>query len=461
MLPKYELFVRVCFPGKLPSGANGFFMPKPPLSAQKLQEQIRTLEELLEINLFLNSTLDLDLLLTLILEVSKKTLNVQAVSILLLEKKTGELFFRSAIGGSAGEVAPYRLRKGEGIAGAVVETRRAIVVDDAQADPRFAKRFDTASGFTTRSILAVPMWAKDEIMGVLELMNKKKLGGKIDPFGVDDQKKASVLANMAAVAIENAQLYQDLNQSYELIRKTEESKKEFISVISHELRTPLVPIQGYAFLLRKQRTKLDEKSQDEFLDDILRQSDHLKMLIEDLFLVNEFDLDPLSLQPIQIPVKKMVEEAVRIKKIDQKKHPVEVKISRGVKKDREPALVVDRDKFTHLLVHLLDNAAKFSPDGGKITVALEAENGKGVQLTVEDEGVGIPPEYREKIFSRFFQLDSSSTRRFGGTGVGLFIVRKVAEAHQGKVWCEKRDGKGTKFVVSLPRERLLFGPPSV
>jgi signal transduction histidine kinase len=429
-------------------------MTETQISAEKLQKKIKDLEELLEVSLYLNSTLDLDTVLQHILHSSKRILNVEAVSILLLDKKTGELFFRSALGGNSEAIVPYRLKPGEGIAGFVVESRKPILVENAQTDPRFARRFDTLSGFTTQSLLAVPMFCKEEIIGVIELMNKISDDGKIENFSRDDLEKSTFVANMAAAALENARLYQELQKSYAEMQKVEKSKEEFISVISHELRTPLVPINGYAHLLRTQRSKLPEEAQNEFLDEILRQAEHLNLLIEDLFLANDVDGAHFMIQASPTPFFKLIQDAISIKKINSQTHPIEISIEPNLQENGEPTLQVDAPKFVHLLVHLLDNAVKFSPGGGKILVSLSAQENQ-VLVCIQDEGIGVPEEFREKIFQRFFQVDSSTTRRFGGTGIGLFIVKKIAEAHGGDVACFPSTPKGTKIVVFLPKQVLF------
>jgi signal transduction histidine kinase len=430
---------------------------------QILEKKIQALEELLEINLFINSTLDLDLLLNHILNVSQRVLNAQAVSILLLDKPSGELFFRCALGPGSKNITPYHLKPKEGIAGTVIQNRAPIMVEDVQQDSRFAGRFDRLSGFTTRSLIAVPMWAKEEIIGVLELMNKNASAPSDEKsesttcFTSDDLEKGGILANMAAVAIDNARLYQDLSRSFELLKKAEEIKTRFISIMSHELRTPLVPIKGFAYILKKERRKLDESSQNEFLAEILRASEHLELLIQDLFWVNDLEMDRFQPRCSPAPFIHLVQEAVLIKNINQTTHPLNVEIDPALLKKGDLILFVDPEKMTHLFAHTLDNAVKFSPEGGSIRIKASLLPNHEFQISIEDHGIGIPEEYREKVFERFFQIDNSDTRKFGGTGVGLFIVKRIAESHGGSVSCERGSEKGTKIVLHLPLS-AISGP---
>lgn len=436
----------------------------PDQKTENTEKRIQALEELLEINLFLNSTLDLDALLKYILEVSQRTLKVQAVSILLLDKQSGELSFRCALGGGSKAITPYHLKPGEGVAGAVVQERSPIILENAQQDSRFARRFDHLSGFTTKSLLAVPMWAKEEILGVLELMNKQAWAQDIEQnqvtaaFNQDDLEKACILANMAATAIDNARLYEDLNRSYETVKKAEEAKSQFISIMSHELRTPLVPIKGFAYILKKEKGKLDEASQDEFLNEILKASEHLEMLIQDLFWVNDLETDRFKPRCAPTPFLNLIQETVKVKKINPKTHPVRIEIEPALSENGGINLLVDSEKMTHLFSHLLDNAVKFSPEGGPITIKAALLPDREFQISIEDKGIGVPDPYREKIFERFFQIDNSNTRRFGGTGVGLFIVKKIIESHGGKITCESNLEKGTKIVIHLPFSTIVPPP---
>lgn len=417
------------------------------LQFKTMKEKVQHLEKLLEVNLFLSSTLNLKDLLRRIMEVSRSTMKAEAASLLLLDEKGEELSFEVALGEEASVVAPLKIRVGQGIVGKVAETGEPLLVADAQRHPQFLKAIDKVSGFVTRSILCVPLKTRTRTIGVLELLNKEE----VEHFDEEDLERACAMANVAAVAIENARLYEAQEKLLKTIRDLEQSKSQFISVISHELRTPLVPIKGYACLLKKSPEKITPEAQNSFLDDILWQVDHLTMLIDDLFIVNDIETIRfnLDLEPCSFDV--ILKEAQSVKPVPGS-HTFKLEISPDLLSpgSSSPVLRVDRLKFTHALVHLLDNAIKFSPDGGAITLSISpSRTSKEVVLSISDEGIGIPPQFQDRLFEKFFQIDSSSTRKFGGTGIGLYIVRKIVNAHGGKI-SYRSEGKGTTFLLTFP-----------
>jgi PAS domain S-box-containing protein len=230
-------------------------------------------------------------------------------------------------------------------------------------------------------------------------------------------------------------------------REVERMKTEFLSNISHELRTPLVPIKGFAELLRSR--PVPKAQTQEFLDRILESATELERVVDLLVSVAADEAARLTLRTEPVEVRQMLESLVdRWKDKVDGRHEISRRVAR-----RLPTIVGDRRLLERSLDELLDNAVKYSPDGGKVSVAASlSSNGSGpaVAITIRDEGVGIPPDRLHDIFEDFAQADSSATREFGGLGLGLAFVRRIVRAHHGQLTCESAPGKGSTFSIVLP-----------
>jgi PAS domain S-box-containing protein len=238
----------------------------------------------------------------------------------------------------------------------------------------------------------------------------------------------------------------------------ERMKREFLSNISHELRTPLTPIKGYAEMLRLRDVPKAEARK--FLDGILESSDRLERVIDRLVSFAALEAGQLALRVEPVMLRSLLENvAVRWKRKGDELHPVTHWVGRNV-----PDVVLDRRLIERSLDELIDNAVKYSPSGGGIELEAHlAANGDGpaIEIEVRDHGVGIPEDRLESVFAEFSQLDGSSTRRFGGLGLGLAFVQRIVEAHDGKLKCRSIPGRGSTFSICLPVVPSKVGTRSV
>jgi len=244
-------------------------------------------------------------------------------------------------------------------------------------------------------------------------------------------------------------------------REAERAKSELLSNISHELRTPLVPIKGYAELLL--RRKVPEVKARQSLTEIVDAADRLELVVQRLLDVAAQDSTPMSIRTEPVEIRPMLESVVaRWKSRLDDRHPITRRTSRSL-----PELKGDRRLLERSLDELVDNAVKFSPAGGTVSVsATVSTNGDGqkrpraVRISVRDHGIGIPPDRLDRIFEDFSQVDSSPTRQFGGLGLGLALVRRVVEAHHGELVCETTPGEGSTFSIVIPVEPEPASPPA-
>jgi signal transduction histidine kinase len=265
----------------------------------------------------------------------------------------------------------------------------------------------------------------------------------------------ALLADQAAMALERFRLYNDLerrnarlNNAYQELSELAKVKDQIIRNVSHELRTPLTFIKGYAELVAEGVLGPVNAEQAQSLHTVLHKTDEV------IHLINEI----ISLQPLgsrelhrtSVPVVEVLEQMAALFQtrmlsagVSLHLHPI----------DKDLKIYGDPEKIRQICYNILDNATKFSPHGGSIEIKARVLDSE-VQLSFTDEGIGIPQDNLDKIFDLFYQVDSSSTRHFGGLGLGLAVVRRIVESHAGRIWVESEVGKGSTFHVRLP----LYSP---
>ncbi|MCC6483746.1 MAG: PAS domain S-box protein [Armatimonadetes bacterium] len=230
------------------------------------------------------------------------------------------------------------------------------------------------------------------------------------------------------------------------IRGVERMKTAFVSTVSHELRTPLTSIKGFvSTLLADTEGYYDQATTREFLEIIDQECDRLTRLISDLLNVSRIEAGrALDLNPKPVELPSLVEKVVNAQRSYAHNHELVMAGIEGL-----PTIVADEDKVDQILTNLTNNAIKYSPDGGTVTIRGQQLDGM-VQIGVEDQGIGIPKEHMAKVFDRFHRVDTRDTREIYGTGIGLFLVKHLVEAHGGQIWIESEVGKGSKFIFTLP-----------
>jgi signal transduction histidine kinase len=227
-------------------------------------------------------------------------------------------------------------------------------------------------------------------------------------------------------------------------REVEAMKSQLLSTVSHELRTPLASIKGFATTLLRQDVKWDETNRREFLSIIDEESDRLSELISNLLDMSRIEAGTLRIEPEPADLAPIIEETVGAFKIQTHRHTFRVDLP-----DALPLVWADPRRARQVLRNLLDNAVKYSPDGGLIGVTASSD-AEVVQVVVSDQGLGIEAQYLEHIFDRFYQVDSASTRAVGGSGLGLSICKAILDAHGGRIWVQSEVGLGTEFYFTLP-----------
>jgi signal transduction histidine kinase len=403
-----------------------------------LARQINNLARLVEVSVTLNSTLDIDLLLQYIVQTACALLDVEMASILLVDDLEKELHYAASTGSDPVELSKIPIPLAGPIAGRIFRENKALNLADLSGLPGHTRQVARVTRLTPRTLLGVPMRIKQTTIGVLEALNKAN-----GAFTSDDQHTLSVLGSQAAVAIHNARLVAELQVAYDELGRLDRMKSDFIALASHELRTPLGVILGYAAILREEA----QGQAGEYARGVLESAIHMRNLIDDMTNMRYLEMGRLNLTRERLDLRYVLKEAY-----DDLRPLLEAKtqkLSLDVGPQAAP-VEVDRNKMLLVISNLLTNAVRFTPDGGRIYLRAFVKGGE-VWVQVQDSGAGIPPNQLESVFDRFRQIESHMTRKHGGLGLGLSIVRGIVDLHGGRVWAESEGpGRGSTFNLALP-----------
>jgi signal transduction histidine kinase len=303
-------------------------------------------------------------------------------------------------------------------------------------------------------LLAVPILAGGRLLGVLATAGRgdRRLDERVG-------RMAEAVAERAGPALQNAQLWSDLQDRMARERAAQRIKDDFLSIVSHELRTPLTSIQGYSQLLEgRLRGSSAETKEMAHLRVIRSQVGRMRRLVDDLLDVSRIDRrGGVSIEPIDFDLAEELRDAVSRVAREHTDRRIEVAAPASL------PIHADRDRIDQVLTNLIENAVKYSPDGGPIAVSAEGRGGE-VEVRVADTGIGIPAEHRENVFERFYQADDDAgRRRFGGLGLGLYISRAIVDAHGGRIWvgANPEAASGSVFGFRIPRVAMPLAPAEI
>jgi signal transduction histidine kinase len=300
----------------------------------------------------------------------------------------------------------------------------------------------------TKAEMATPMIVGDALVGVIDVQANHK-----DRFTQEDVRVQRTLASQVAIAVQNARLFAEAGQQAERERETSERlrevdrlKSQFLANMSHELRTPLNSIIGYSeVLLDGVDGELTEDAEED-VEAIHNSGKHLLSIINEILDLAKIEAGEMHLDIKDVDVVEFVHEIVRTGQILVKNKPVELTV---IQEGDIPMVSADAVRLRQIIWNLMSNAVKFT-EVGHVNVRLHMPNHKFVSITVEDSGVGMTQDDLDVIFERFSQVDGSSTRRAGGTGLGLTITKQLVEMHGGEINVSSEMGEGSTFSITLP-----------
>jgi len=277
-------------------------------------------------------------------------------------------------------------------------------------------------------------------------VNEYRLGSKDFFFGISTYPTKDGLSVFVKDITERKKAEELTKKQLIDIRKLDEMKDNFLSVVSHELRTPLTPIQGYLDLLQSGEYGELNYEQKMALDTCMESSKRLKSMIDNLVEVTRLESRKVELSTRRVNLTKLIGQVLR----EFKPNVDEKNIRISYKRNIPPSVVRgDEEKLRAAIDNLVGNAIKFTPDGGRILISVK-QGKRSVHFEVKDSGVGIPREHQSRIFDKFYQADTSTSREFSGMGLGLAICKEIIDLHGGRMWVKSKPGEGSEFHFNIP-----------
>ena len=430
------------------------------------QQQLRRLASLSNIGKTISLKFTIEQLLMTIYVECKKVVDVSLFSIALLDEQKNELSFELDV--REDKILPKeRIPVGDGLNSWVVSHHRPLKLGSVKEE-RMLGLVAVEDGVDSESWLGVPMIARDRVVGVISVQSFRK-----NVFTNDDLMLLTSIANQAAVAIENAQLYKDLEgltfaleqrvneRTYELreanlrLMAADRSKNQFLANMSHELRTPLNSIIGFSSVLIDSTKDVLAPRLYKFLENIHTAGHHLLELINDILDLSKIEAGRMELRPDTFDLRDTIASVERVMKGFAAE--ANVRIVTSVHPDIGP-VTLDEGRLKQILFNLLSNAVKFSPNGGPVSITIDPLSAKSsplpvdsIRIRVSDQGIGIAPAELSKIFDEFYQTEPARrAARKGGTGLGLSLTRNFVELHRGKIAVESVVDQGSTFTLFLP-----------
>ncbi|ABE51659.1 sensor histidine kinase [Methanococcoides burtonii] len=237
-----------------------------------------------------------------------------------------------------------------------------------------------------------------------------------------------------------------LQNANKKLKELDRLKNDFVSMVSHELKTPLTAMKTSSEFLRESECSREIK--EEMLDLIIRNIDRQARMVDDLLDISRIESGKMKFTPEDVNIKEIIEISLHNVTKHAKDKSIKIMVNCP---DDVPAISTDKDKLIRIFVNLLTNAIKFTPEEGEVTVIVE-DHEDYLQTSIKDNGIGILEEKRDKIFDKFYQVDSTATRKAGGTGLGLAIIKGIIDGQGGKIYLESETGKGSTFTFRLPKE---------
>jgi len=390
------------------------------IKTQTLDSYLR----LIEISRDLASTLDLDTLLDDIVRAAADITHAEAASILLYDDMARQLYFQVATNIDEPTMRGLLVPLDNSVAGWIVTNRKSVRIDDAQKDTRHYSNVDQTLSHTTKSMLGIPLVTKNKVVGVLEVLNKKR-GKFTDP----DESMLTVLGAQAAVAIENARLFQ---------------QSDLIAEFVHELRTPLASLSTATYLLLRPEMSQEQRSQ--IVNNIHNETLRLNSLASSFLDLARLESGRVQFRKTKFSAADLLYECRDV--MMSKAQETNIQIRVDVPNDM-PLMEADRDKVKQVLLNLLSNAIKYNRPNGSIIITgnyTEAE----LSVMIQDTGLGIPEESVPHLFEKFFRVREHEGKA-AGTGLGLSICKQIIQGHNGRIEVKSKMGVGTSFTVFLPR----------
>lgn len=404
------------------------------LETERLRKEnfrLNSLIPLFELNKTLLGTVEVDKVLQRLLEIAQQETQADLATILTFEEGKFTTHFDYQ---ATGEVKDAHKQACHRLAQQVLDKGRQIVLNPGlPADDPLCEILHQLDDQPT---LVTPLKSQTANLGALVLVRKDNY------FTPGDSDFVAVLCSQASIALENARLFTEIQEAYKELQMLDHMKSEFINIAAHELRTPLAILMGYATVLENE-TEGENKA---YLENILRNAMRLRSLIDDMLNLQYLESGLTSLARDELDLSQLVQGVVEDVSLIAAEKELDIQVAIP---DDFPQMIADRQKLDLIVMNLFHNAVKFTPSGGKVTFKARVDQNRAV-MTITDTGIGIPPDKLGRIFDRFYQVEPSLTREFGGIGLGLSIAKGLVDACGGEIKVQSQPGQGSTFTVTLP-----------
>lgn len=408
----------------------------------EIQLNLRRVRALQEINEAVTSTLDLQAVLDIFLEKIEQLLGYPMAAVRLVDRQTGDLVPAAFRNRNRDEQQWQERRRGPGVlTGLVLQTKAPVIVgnferDERVQDPEFFRR----SGLI--SYVGIPLIVKNEVVGVLSLYSNEEQ----EPNG-DEVDFLVTVGHQLAIAIHNSSLYEQTKDQAGALDRANKMQADFTAMIAHDLRSPLSNSIAMCEMLLGELFGALNEEQKKWIAKIETGSRNLVILVSDFLDLSKLEAGRLDLRRQPVDLMDLIGTAVENCMAIARNKRISL---RSVIDPDLPQIHADPRRIDQVLNNLLSNAAKFTPEGGKIEVRARRDKHSGIRVQVSDDGVGISADEMGSLFQKYCQTSSGMYSKHNGTGLGLVVCKMIVEAHGGKIWAESEEGKGSTFTFVLP-----------
>jgi signal transduction histidine kinase len=405
---------------------------------------LRELRTVLKFSALINSSLKIEAVLNNAMQWAEEFINAEASSIYELDEETNELFIRLARGEKKDPIKGIRLKKGEGIAGRVVETGQPKVVHDVTKEKDFSDKFDKLTGFKTKSLICVPLILRDKTIGAIQVLNKKTQ----EPFSNADLEILTSMSQQIAVAMENAKLFHRLEKKFELTAEELKTTQEklirserlaamghLVDGVAHEIRNPITIIGGLAQRIKARSNR--DISLIKYTEIILQETARLERLVRQVHELSEIQ----SAVPVAGQLTPVIEEVLnRYRALPETRNVI---LTSDIEKNL-PLIELDSKQIITAISNIIENALEAIHEHGEISIKAFRNKDDFVTILIKDTGFGIDQEELPSIYDPFV------TSKTHGAGLGLTMVHQIVMNHNGEIHIDSMKAKGTTVTIKLP-----------
>ncbi len=411
------------------------------LETERLRKEnfrLHSLIPLFELNRTLMKTMEVDELLTRLLEIAQKETSADAAMIYIFDGDNFRI-----------QLHPQTIAQNSTEADRAYQ--QLVSLAQAKGEQVFLSRVLATKAPTNlileatnmKMLLATPLKSQNRNHGVLVL------GRQAANFSLSDHDFVAVLSGQASIALENARLFTQIQEAYQQLQLLDHMKSEFINIAAHELRTPLAILMGYTSVLEDDLIG----PQREYVSKIARNALRLRSLIDDMLNLKHLESGKISLSHEELDLHAVFHDIIQDMSLLIAEKGLELQVN--IPADF-PLMVVDQQKLDLIIMNLLHNAIKFTPPNGRIVFEAKVQDNQAL-MSISDTGIGIPRSELNRIFDRFYQVERSLTREYGGIGLGLAIARGMVEVCGGEICVDSEPGQGTTFCFTLPLDNTHLG----